>query len=462
MKKTYEIPNHFMIGTSSSAWQIEGCAGKKPGQESWAELFYQTNPHRWYDEIGPQKASDFYHHYQEDIATMAKFGMNTFRFTIQWPRFMQGNEVNPDGLAYYQDVIDTIKAHGMKPIISLEHWDIPAKLFKEQDGWVSRKTIDAYLHYVDRALHAFHDDVDTWFAFTEPNIPIDNGYIHKIWYPFVHDPQRAYQAHFHKILATAKAVALAHQKYPNITMGAMAHMTPIYAASNDIRDVQAAYYTDLFEVRLYLDAYLKGEIPSEIFTELKKYNCLFAYGPNDLEIIHENPVDLLGIDYYFPIRVQARNTPYEGPFCSKVYYEDYVWPEREYNANRGWEIYPKAILDVGRRIQKDYGNKPWFVSENGIGTEGEDRYRNDKGYIDDDYRIDFIQRHLGYALQAKEEGCNVHGYLIWSFIDNLSAINAFKNRYGLLELDLNTYQRIPKKSLYWLQNVMQKGELSVE
>ena len=82
----------------------------------------------------------------------------------------------------------------------------------------------------------------------------------------------------------------------------------------------------------------------------------------------------MGIDYYFPIRVQARNTPYEGPFCSKVYYEDYVWPEREYNADRGWEIYPKAILDVGRRIQKDYGNKPWFVSENGIGTEGEDRY----------------------------------------------------------------------------------------
>lgn len=455
------IPNNFMIGTSSSAWQIEGTAGKKSGQESWAELFYQSDPTRWHDQIGPEIASDFYHHYKEDIQTMADAGMNTFRFTIQWSRLMKDPfqaELDQDGVLFYKDVIHTIKACGMRPIISLEHWDIPAVFFEKYEGWVSRELVGLYIRYVEKALDLFHEDVELWFAFTEPNIPIDNGYIKKIWYPFVHDPKKAYQAHFHKILATAKAVHVA-KKYPHIKMGAMVHMTPIYAASNEIRDCQAAYYADLFEVRLYLDAYLKGEIPDEIFTELEKNQCLFAYDSNDLKEIRDNPVDILGIDYYFPIRVKARESEYTGPFSPKKYYEDYLWPQREFNADRGWEIYPRAILDIGMRIKNDYGNKDWFISENGIGIENEGRFRNAEGQIEDTYRIDFIKRHLQYILQAKEAGCACHGYLIWSFVDNLSAINAFKNRYGLLELDLSSRKRIPKRSLLWLQEILKKREI---
>ena len=156
--------------------------------------------------------------------------------------------------------------------------------------------LSLYADYVKKALDCFSEEVELWFAFTEPNIPIDNGYIKQIWYPFVHDPKKAYHAHFHKIVATATAVKIA-KEYPNV----------------------------------------------------------------------------------------------------------------------------KSVI------------------------------------IEDDYRIDFIKRHLYFTINAKEEGCHCHGYLIWSFIDNLSAINAFKNRYGLLELDLNTYKRKPKKSLYWLKDCIEKG-----
>lgn len=137
MNQKILIPDHFMIGTSSSAWQIEGCAGKSETQKSWADLFYETDPSRWHDQIGPEKASDFYHHYKEDIKTMADFKMNTFRFTIQWARFMKDalkKEVDKEAVAYYRDVIQTIKVHGMKPIVSLEHWDIPAILLEKYDG----------------------------------------------------------------------------------------------------------------------------------------------------------------------------------------------------------------------------------------------------------------------------------------------------------------------------------------
>ena len=127
--------------------QIEGCAGKKEGQESWAELFYNTNPEIWYDDVGPKKASDFYHHYKEDIKTMASFGMTGFRFTIQWARFMKdpiAGIVDNDAVEFYRDVIHEIKKNGMKPVISLEHWDIPAILFEKYNGWVGRETVYLY------------------------------------------------------------------------------------------------------------------------------------------------------------------------------------------------------------------------------------------------------------------------------------------------------------------------------
>ncbi|CUM76971.1 6-phospho-beta-glucosidase gmuD [Anaerostipes hadrus] len=111
------------------------------------------------------------------------------------------------------------------------------------------------------------------------------------------------------------------------------------------------------------------------------------------------------------------------------------------------------------RIKEDYDNIPWFISENGIGIEGEDRYRNKEGYIDDDYRIDFLKGHLQRALKVRNMGSNCFGYFVWSFVDNLSAINAFKNRYGLLELDLKTGNRIPKKSLYWFKEIMKDRQV---
>lgn len=460
----YKIPEGFLIGTSSSAWQIEGNSGKKPGQESWADLFYETDPKLWHQGIGPERASDFYHHYESDIETMAEFGMNTFRFTIQWARFMEdplAGKVSKQAVAYYRKVIRKIRDCGMEPVISLEHWDIPAILLKKYNGWVGRETLDLYRSYVEKALEAFHDEVKYWFAFTEPNIPVDNGYMDAIWYPFRHAPKEAYQAHFHKILATAHAVGICRKyEQDGCRMGVMVHMTPVYARSDEEKDKKAAYYADLFQVRLYWDPYLKGEFPPELLEELEKHGCMFQYEQGDMQIIRENRISMFGIDYYFPIRVKARESVYTGKaFHPEVYYEPWVMPERRFNSDRGWEIYPQAVVDIGMRIKNDYGNIPWFISENGIGIAGEERYRNKEGRIDDDYRIEFIKEHLECALQVKEMGSACFGYLIWSFVDNVSAINAFKNRYGLLELNLESYERIPKKSLYWLKDVMEKREV---
>ena len=457
-----KINQDFFIGTSSSAWQIEGNSLKN--NKSWADLFYESNPNIWFNKIGPEKACDFINHYEEDIELMAKAKMNTFRFTIQWPFFLSDIRkgiVNKEALDFYNRVIDKIISCGMKPFISLEHWDIPSEFIEEFDGWCNKKMIDYYLIYADKVFSCFADRVSYFFAFTEPNIPIDNGYMEKIWYPFKHNPKKAYQAHFNKTLATSlcKKVFIPYQKQYHGKLGVMIHYTPVYSRSDEKADLQAAYMADLLQVRLYLDPYLKGEYPEELLSVLKKNNCLFDYTDEDMKNIKNYQIDILGLDYYFPIRVCAKSKPYEGAFHPEQFYDKWIKPDRKFNKDRGWEIYEQAIYDAGMRIKNEYNNFDWFISENGIGIENEERFRNDDGMIEDDYRIQFLSEHLKYALKAKQDGCNCLGYLVWSFIDNLSAVNAFKNRYGLLELDLNTYMRHPKKSYYFFKRLNETKEL---
>ncbi len=228
---TYKIPDAFWIGTSSSAWQIEGNSDKP--HAGCADLFYESDPKRWNKSGSLQQASDFIHHYHEDIKAMAAIGMNTFRISIQWARFMQDpldGIVNQQALDYYRDVINEIKANGMQPFVSLEHWDIPAVLFEVGDGWVSRDTIDYYLKYVEAVFANLSDIVEYFFTFTEPNVPIDNGYMDGIWYPFRKDAKAAYQAHFHKTLANALAVK-AFKPYRELNhgkLGIMLHYTQVY------------------------------------------------------------------------------------------------------------------------------------------------------------------------------------------------------------------------------------------
>ncbi|MDD7466417.1 MAG: glycoside hydrolase family 1 protein [Floccifex porci] len=451
-----KIRDDFFIGTSSSSWQIEG--NHKNSNPSWADLFYQKDPSLWYEKTGVQDACDFIHHYKEDIEWMAKAGMNVFRFTIQWPYFLKDVKkgiVNEQAKDFYNHVIDTILSYGMEPFISLEHWDLPALFLEEFDGWCNRKILDYYRIYARKVFECFSDRVHYFFAFTEPNIPIDNGYMDKKWYPFVHDPKKCYQAHFHKMVATsiAKQEYLPFQKQTGGKLGAMIHYTPVYPRSDSKEDLEAWYYADLLQVRIYLDPYVKGKISDEFMNVLKENDCMFSYKPEDMELIDQYRIDLLGLDYYFPIRVKQKETEFKGIFHPEKYYDLYIKPDRRFNSHRGWEIYPQAILDAEKRIQEEY-QIPWFISENGIGISNEDRYR-ENGQIQDTYRIEFLKEHLECALQCK----SCMGYLIWSYIDNVSALNAFKNRYGLLELNTKTQERIPKKSYDFFKEINHKREI---
>ncbi|MPM87928.1 6-phospho-beta-glucosidase GmuD [bioreactor metagenome] len=221
---------------------------------------------------------------------------------------------------------------------------------------------------------------------------------------------------------------------------------------------------DLLYNRIFLDPLVKGEYPDELFDVLAKHAIPFEYSNEELLIIKENTVDYLGINLYFPKRVRSPRYEWnkETPFHPEYYYEEFSLPGRRMNTSRGWEIFPQIMYDMAMRLKSEYGNIPWFVAESGMGIEQEERFADSKGTIQDDYRISYISEHLSSLLDAVHEGANCNGYMLWAFTDCVSPMNAFKNRYGLVRIDLeDDKKRSLKQSGYWYRDLIQSKRLEV-
>ena len=193
---------------------------------------------------------------------------------------------------------------------------------------------------------------------------------------------------------------------------------------------------------------VKGTFNEKLVSILKEYDQMPEYTEDDLKIISENTSQILGLNYYEPRRVKARLTEVNknSPFLPEWFFELHNMPGKRMNIYRGWEIYEKGIHDLCVEIRDNYGNIESFISENGMGVAEEERFMNEDGVIEDTYRIDYVKDHLAYVHKAIDEGCNIKGYHMWTFIDCWSWINSYKNRYGLVSLDLNTNKRTIKKS----------------
>lgn len=186
---------------------------------------------------------------------------------------------------------------------------------------------------------------------------------------------------------------------------------------------------------------------------LTRDNVLWDATADEMKTIHDNTIDFLGVNYYQPFRAKAKETKFDASkgWLPDKYFDTYEMPGRRMNPYRGWEIYPKAIYDVAINVRDNYGNIPWYISENGMGVEGEEKFIGKDGVIADDYRIDFIREHLEWLHKAIEEGSNCFGYHLWTPIDCWSWSNAYKNRYGLIALDLVTQKKTIKKSGRWFR-----------
>ncbi|GGB60543.1 6-phospho-beta-glucosidase GmuD [Lentibacillus populi] len=460
MALQYKFPENFWWGSATSATQIEGAANEDgKGKNIW-DHWYETEPNRFYENIGPETTSDFYHRYKEDIQLMKDIGHNTFRMSISWARLIPDGrgELNPAAVSFYNNVIDELITNDIEPFVTLFHFDMPLEL-QNQGGWEIRAVVDAYTEYAREAFRLFGDRVKKWFTFNEPIVPVEGGYLYDFHYPNVVDARRAAQVAYHTMIAHAKAVRAFHES--NVAdgkIGIILNLTPSYPRSQNPADLRASRIADLFFNRSFLDPAVLGEYPQELIDILNEHGLLPVTERGDRELLKANTADILGVNYYQPRRVKAKEylpNPYS-PFMPDWFFDNYEMPGRKMNKYRGWEIYEKGIYDIMQNLKENYGNIESFVSENGMGVQDEERFVVDKE-IQDDYRIDFIREHLKWLHKAIEEGCNVKGYHLWSFMDNWSWMNAYKNRYGFFSVDLRTKQRTPKKSAHWIKEVSQNN-----
>lgn len=458
----YQFPKNFWWGAATSGPQTEGAYEKK--HESVMDYWFKVQPEAFFDRVGPQKASHFYYTYKEDIKLLKKIGLNSFRTSIQWTRLIKDfetGEVNGDALAFYNDVIDTLIAEGITPIINLSHFDMPIDLQKQHGGWLSRKTIALFVKYASKAFSLFGDRVKHWAVFNEPMVVPEAGYLYGFHYPnYVGKGKEAVQIMFHLVLATAKVI----EAYRACENGdgeicTILNLTPAYPASESEEDKAAAQFADDFFNNMFVEAAINGEIPKSLISILFQDGVLWEVEDGDYETIKNNTVDFLGVNYYQPKRVKANTQGWDEtmPWMPNKYFEEYDWPQKRINPYRGWEIFPKAIYDIAINMKEKYPHMKWFISENGMGVENEERYRNANGQIEDDYRIAFYEEHLAWLHKAIQEGSRCIGFHAWTAFDCWSWNNAYKNRYGYISVDLNTFARTIKKSGYWIKKVSENN-----
>ena len=453
----YKFPEGFLWGTSTSGPQSEGIeAGDGKGMSNW-DYWFSIAPEKFHNQVGPDRTSTFYRNYKEDIELLEQTGHTTFRPSIQWSRLIPEGvgEVNPKAVEFYRDVFKRINAKGIKLMVNLYHFDIPYAL-QAKGGWENKETAYAFRDYAEKCFELFGDLVDTWFTFNEPIVPVEAGYLADFHYPAKVDLKAAVQVAYHTQLASSLAVEACHRLNPEHRISVILNLTPAYPRSDQPEDIKAARIAELFQAKSFLDPSVKGYYPEELIDILKAHDLIPAHTEEELAIIRENTVDFLGVNYYQPLRVQAPTKTTEQPMNLDFYFEHYVMPGRKINPHRGWEIYETGVYDIAMMIKQDYDNIDWILTENGMGVEGEEKFKVD-GAIQDDYRIEFIQDHLKELHRAIEDGANCHGYMLWTFIDCWSWLNAYKNRYGLVELDLESQKRTNKKSGHWFKELSQNN-----
>ena len=466
--KQIAIPQDFILGAAASAWQTEGWSGKKPGQDSWIDLWYKNDRHVWHNGYGPAVATDFINRFREDVALMKQAGLTHYRTSINWSRFLTDYEnatVDEEYAAYYDALFDEMHRQGIEPMICLEHYELPGVLLDTYGGWASKHVVELFVRYAEKVFAHYHGKVTRWFTFNEPIVVQTRVYLDALRWPYEQNTGTWMQWNHHKVLATAKVVKLFREKGYRGSVGCILNPEVTYPRSRAPHDLRAAEMYDLFYNRVFLDPLVHGRYPAELFTLLEQHQVEWEYTADELALIADNTVDELGINLYYPHRVKAPSRAWhpDTPFHPAYYYEPFELPGRRMNRSRGWEIYPRIIYDMAMRIKNVYRNIDWFVAESGMGVENEAQFRNRDGIIDDTYRIDFISEHLYYTLLAREEGANCHGYMLWAFTDNVSPMNAFKNRYGLIEIDLdNQRARRAKKSASWFRQLRDTRRLTLQ
>lgn len=394
---------------------------------------------------------------------MAKGNQNAYRFSLSWPRIILNREgdVNEAGVEFYSRVVDACLEFGIEPYVTLYHWDLP-QYWQDEGGWLNPAVADAYVRFARVCFDRLGDRVRYWATFNEPKWFVASGYLIGNYPPGLNDPQLAIRAAFNVMYASACCVQVFRDGRFQGEIGIVHSFSPVDGIDETLETRIAMRYADNYCNNWIMDTAAKGEIPIDLLADLNKRYDLSFMSSRQLDVIADNTVDFLGLNYYSRTLVKpytrgetsivVNNTGASFKEKPRVVLKDWFEqvlddPGMEVTA-WGTEIYPdglrRGLLDVYNRY-----HLPIYVTENGIGVVEEINAEP----IDDEYRISFMRSHIEAIKAAMHEGADVRGYFAWSSFDLYSWKNGCEKRYGLIGVDFDRdLRRIPKKSFGWYRD----------
>jgi beta-glucosidase len=444
---SFSFPRNFFWGTATAAYQIEGAWQEDGKGESIWDRFAHTSGKIKNGDTG-DVTCDSYHRWSEDIALLRAMNLNSYRFSISWPRIHPGGSgpTNSKGVDYYSRLVDALLEARIRPFVTLYHWDLP-QVLEDAGGWPNRDTASRFADYVNVVARALGDRVSDWMLFNEPAAFTYRGYLqgelapgNKSLFDFLratHTVNLAQGAGFRAL----KAVC------PSARVGTALSMSACEPATNSEEDKLAAERAHAITNLWFLEPALHGRYP-EAFTFLPETVMNIKSG--DLDKMRA-PLDFIGINLYYRTIASAPST-----MERLSHAQQWLFPvkmaggQQGPKTSMGWEVWPQAMYDMVMRISRDFNRPQIEITESGCAyNDGPDA----RGVIHDTRRIDYHRQYLQAVARAIADGADVRGYHAWTLLDNFEWAEGFSQRFGLAYVDFKTQQRTIKESGSWYAKV---------
>jgi len=444
-----QFPEGFLWGAATAAYQVEGAWNEDGKGESIWDRF----THRPYTILNGDTgdvACDHYHRMPADVALMKELGLQTYRFSISWPRVVPEGRgaVNEKGLDFYDRLVDSLLDAGIVPNATLNHWDLPQAI-QDAGGWPNRDSADWFADYARVAFDRLGDRVALWATHNEPPVVAFAGYAYGVFAPGIADSSQAYQAAHHLLLAHGKAVQAFRQGGYEGEIGIVIDFHHYQPASDSEADRAACQRARENAARFFADPLFKGRYPETLIEWIGPHAPRVQAG--DMDLISQ-PMDFLGVNHYMTFAVSF--TPRGG--LLKFSMEQVSAPNWG-RTQVGWGVNPAGLTAALLDIKEEYGNPKVYVTENGCATAD---VPDADGFVADWGRVNFLRAHLRAVHDAIQAGANVQGYYVWSLMDNFEWVSGYEPRFGIVRVDYQTGKRIPKQSARWYSEVIASNQVA--
>ena len=440
-----QFGDDFYWGVSTAAYQVEGAHdahGK--GLSIWDE--FVRNERKIAGGHHARQACEFYDRYKDDVRLMKYMNIENFRFSLSWSRILPTGtgKVNQQGLDYYDRLVDTCLEHNIKPWITVYHWDLPHAL-EQKGGWTNRDIEHWFMHYTEVCAMRLGDRAKHWMVLNEPMVFTGGGYFLGIHAPGRIGLQNFLSSAHHATICQAQGGRILKSIIPDAQVGTTFSCSYIEPESNTAADQRATIRFDALLNRLFVEPALGMGYPLNDLRFLSGIQKYFKAGD---EALMPFDFDFIGVQNY--TREVVRHSWFIPFLHARIIKADKRGVK---STMMNWEVYPSSLYHMLKKYAAYPGIKKMVVTENGAAFAD----RPMKGGVPDKERTDFLQQYMKEVLRAKQEGIPVHGYFVWTLLDNFEWAEGYYPRFGLVYVDFKTQQRIIKESGHWYRRFLSKS-----